>query len=237
MPKLKDQDVERNQVKIEDAALRVFTRQGYHGTSVREIAQQANVSLGNIYNYYRTKEEIFESLVHRYGKRMASLQQRELMPLLGSLEPDNLGKLASVVREIVSRNSDYWRLMYIDVVEFGNKHFAHLYQDFPDQLKRMNPEAFGKLKANNGIDPAIAFAGIYLQFFLYYLVETLFGGKQHLGVPEDQAIGHFIRIATAGVGNGGGSRNAQSKTGGTHDAKNDPGAGVPRTAGGTRRSR
>ncbi len=51
MPKLQDRDVERNQVKIEEAALRVFTRQGFHGTSVREIADAAGVSLGNIYNY------------------------------------------------------------------------------------------------------------------------------------------------------------------------------------------
>ena len=51
MPKLKGEAMERNQIRIEDAALRIFTRQGYHGTSVREIADEAGISLGNIYNY------------------------------------------------------------------------------------------------------------------------------------------------------------------------------------------
>jgi len=74
MPKLKEQAVERNQIRIEDAALGVFTRQGYHGTSVREIADAAGVSLGNIYNYYDSKEQIYTSLVRRYGLKVKALQ-------------------------------------------------------------------------------------------------------------------------------------------------------------------
>jgi AcrR family transcriptional regulator len=58
MPKLNDRDVERNRAKIEKAALRMFIRQGYHGTSMREIAGVSGVSLGNIYNYYPTKEAL-----------------------------------------------------------------------------------------------------------------------------------------------------------------------------------
>ncbi|HEX8925159.1 MAG TPA: TetR/AcrR family transcriptional regulator [Terriglobales bacterium] len=201
MPKLQGQTVERNQVHIEDTALRIFTRQGYHGTSVREIAEAAGISLGNIYNYYQTKEEIFESLVRRYSQKMATLQAEQLTPLLGSMSDQNLQRLAAAVREIVSNNQDYWRLMYIDVVEFGNKHFSHIFQDFPNALRNLNPDAFpGNKKTSNGVDPAMAFSTVYLQFFLYYLVETLFGGKDHLGVPEEQAIAHFIRVATKGFG-------------------------------------
>jgi AcrR family transcriptional regulator len=200
MPKLQGQTVERNQIHIEDTALSIFTRQGYHGTSVREIAEAAGISLGNIYNYYQTKEEIFESLVRRYSQRMAVLQAEQLTPLLGSMSDQNLQSLSRAVREIVSNNQDYWRLMYIDVVEFGNKHFSHIYQDFPNALRNLNPDAFPSKKTSNGVDPAMAFSTVYLQFFLYYLVETLFGGKDHLGVPEEQAIAHFIRVATRGFG-------------------------------------
>lgn len=249
MPKLKEQAVERNQVRIEEAALQIFTRQGYHGTSVREIAEAAGVSLGNIYNYYKTKEQIFESLVRRYGYRMAALQAEQLTPLLGSMSPENLQDLSHAVREIVSRNPDYWRLMYIDVVEFGNKHFQHIFQDFPSALRRMNPAAFSTQKSTTGVDPALAFATVYLQFFLYYLVETLFGGKDHLGVSENQAITHFIHVATNGFGtqrtrdaaskSGGrrGDRKAGSIRGGTDDSKTTSTTGVLRAAAGTRRSR
>ncbi len=209
MPKLTERTVEQNQKHIEEAALRVFTRQGFHGTSVREIANEAGVSLGNIYNYYKTKEDIFVSLVRRFDQRMARVVATRVAPLIGSLDPESLRALAQVVREIVRDHPDFWRLMYIDVVEFGNQHFAHIYRDFVPILRRLNPQLEQKKPSKAGLDPALAFAAIYLQFFTYYLVETLFGGKQHLGLPDDAAIDQLIHLFTAGLGkdgNGGTAR-------------------------------
>ena len=38
-----------------------------------------------------------------------------------------------------------------------------------------------------GLKPSLTFTIIYLQFFTYYLVETLFNAKRHLGVSDDEA--------------------------------------------------
>lgn len=210
MPKLTERVLEENQVHIEEAALRVFTRQGFHGTSVREIAAEAGVSLGNLYNYYKTKEDIFESLVKRFDQRMARIMATRLAPLIGSLDAANLQKLSGVVREIVRDHPDYWRLMYIDVVEFGNRHFEHIFRDLVPILRRLNPQLSQK-KVSGGIDPTVAFAAIYLQFFTYYLVETLFGGRQHLGLPDDEAITQLIRLFTAGLGSNGNGKPAPAR--------------------------
>ncbi len=200
MPKLHDHDVERNQIHIEDAALRVFTRQGFHGTTVRDIAKEAGVSLGNLYNYYKTKEEIYTSLVRRYGERMREIQQKTLKPLLGRFDEDGLRQLANAVRDIVYRHPDYWRLMYIDVTEFGNKHFAHSFRQLSKNLEQL---AGGYPKEADGVRPGVdrplAYAAVYLQFFTYFLVEKLFGGKQHLGLPEEQTIEQLIGIIKFGV--------------------------------------
>src|SRR3990170_4746482 len=40
------------------AATRVFISQGYHRTTVREIAKEAGLSLGSLYSYIRTKDDI-----------------------------------------------------------------------------------------------------------------------------------------------------------------------------------
>ena len=53
-----------------------------------------------------------------------------------------------------------------------------------------------------GLDPSLAFAAIYLQLFTYFLVEKLFGGKQHLGMPDDRAIAQLIRMSTEGLWRG-----------------------------------
>lgn len=200
MPKLHDRDVARNQVKIEESALRVFTRQGFHGTTVRDIAKEAGVSLGNLYNYYKTKEEIYVSLVRRYGQQMGEIQKETLKPLLGRFDDEGLKQLAGAVRDIVYKHPDYWRLMYIDVTEFGNRHFAHSFRQLSKNLEEL---AGGYSKDVDGIRPGVnrpaAYAAVYLHFFTYFLVEKLFGGKQHLGLPEDQAITQLIAIFQTGV--------------------------------------
>ena len=200
MPKLHDRDVERNQIRIEESALRVFTRQGFHGTTVRDIAKEAGVSLGNLYNYYKTKEEIYVSLVRRYGQRMIDIQQQTLKPLLGRFDDEGLQQLAAAVRDIVYKHPDYWRLMYIDVTEFGNRHFAHSFRQLSRNLEEL---AGGYANADDGLRPGVnrpaAYAAVYLHFFTYFLVEKLFGGKQHLGLPEEQAIAQLIGIFQSGV--------------------------------------
>jgi AcrR family transcriptional regulator len=202
MPKLQDKTVERNQLHIEAAALRVFTRQGYHGTSVRDIADAAGISIGNLYNYYRTKQHLFRSVVEHYETKMEILREKALGPIRDPFSPGELKCMAKVIREIVYDNPDYWRLMYIDVTEFGNRHFAHTFRSLAKGLKqRMGDRLEQSVRRGpwRGLDPALAFAAIYLQLFTYFLVEKLFGGKQHLGKPDEQAIAQLIRMSTEGV--------------------------------------
>jgi len=202
MPKLRDHALERNQRRIEAAALRVFTRQGFHGTSVRDIAREAGVSIGNLYNYYRTKEQLFTAVVTRYETRIDELRQKAFEPIEDAFSPRELERLARGIREIVYDNPDYWRLMYIDVIEFGSRHFAHTFRSLAQNLNRRLGR---KLRAATrrgpwrGLDPALAFTAIYLQLFTYFLVEKLFGGKQHLGMPDNRAIPQLLRMSTEGL--------------------------------------
>jgi len=198
MPKLHGRTVEKNQTAIEETALRLFTRQGFHGTSIRDIAREAGISLGNIYNYYSTKEALYVSLVRRYRDRMTKMQAR-LKPLLGRFDAESLRELAQAAREIVYDNPDYWRLMYVDVTEFGNRHFAHSFRRLSKNLEKL-AAGYSHPPMRPGIDPALAYAAIYLQFFTYFLVEKLFGGKQHLGLPEAAAVEQLIQIFREGIG-------------------------------------
>jgi AcrR family transcriptional regulator len=202
MPKLQDQDVARNQRRIERASMRLFCRQGYHGTSVREIADEAGISIGNIYNYYRTKEELFVSLVRNYEQRIEAMRREVLGPVRDFFEPKELRRIAGGIRRIVYENPDYWRLMYIDVIEFGNRHFADTFRSLARGMRERigeRLEASTRGGAWRGVDPALAFSAVYLQFFTYFLVEKLFGGKQHLGPPDDRAISQLIAIAMHGL--------------------------------------
>src|SRR4030065_234705 len=50
---------ERTSAEIYLSAPRLFLERGYHGTSMRQIALAADVSLSGIYNHFSGKEDIF----------------------------------------------------------------------------------------------------------------------------------------------------------------------------------
>ena len=55
--------------RIADAAATLFLSGGYHSTSVREIAQRAGLSVGSVFNYFTSKEEILFFLFSRNQER------------------------------------------------------------------------------------------------------------------------------------------------------------------------
>jgi len=206
VPKLLDQTIEKNKLRIERAALQLFTRKGFHGTTVREIAKKAGVSMGKLYIYYDTKEDIFIALAQHLGAKMEVLRQKKLIPLLMALDPDSMKTLAMTIGRIVSENLDYWRLMYIDVVEFRHKHFIHSFREIAGGL-RIYSRALtqsGKLKFPEGVDPGLAVTTIYLQFFTYFLAEYLFGAKRHLGMSHEEAVEQMVRLYMSGLWGKGG---------------------------------
>lgn len=53
------------QQQILEAAARIIIRQGYNKTTMSDIADEAGVSRGTVYLYFKGKEEIFDALIHR----------------------------------------------------------------------------------------------------------------------------------------------------------------------------
>lgn len=50
--------IDRRRKQIIDGAIQVFTAKGFHSATVREIADAAGLTMGSLYNYIRSKEDI-----------------------------------------------------------------------------------------------------------------------------------------------------------------------------------
>jgi TetR/AcrR family fatty acid metabolism transcriptional regulator len=48
--------------ELVDAAVRVFARKGFHGSRVGDIAEEAGVAHGLLYHYFRSKDEVLETI-------------------------------------------------------------------------------------------------------------------------------------------------------------------------------
>jgi len=49
--------------KINQAAMSLFVKKGYHATSIDDVAKLAQISKGLLYNYYKGKEELLAAMV------------------------------------------------------------------------------------------------------------------------------------------------------------------------------
>ncbi len=103
--------------RIVAAASRLFARQGYHGTSTREIARSAGVSENTLFRHFDNKEELFWSALRS--------QSRELKPrwdeIAGVISGDGpaevlLGILGFLV-DFLKDKPDVFRLFAVAFVE------------------------------------------------------------------------------------------------------------------------
>jgi AcrR family transcriptional regulator len=203
-PEIPREPIDVHQLRIEAAALQLFTRQGFHGTNIRDIAEKAGVSPGAIYAYYSSKETIFEALVRSYRHCMRKFLERVFKALDDPFSKAGLRLFAAAIRSSVYNDAEYWLLMYIDVIEFKSRHFANLFHNVPEQFRRLLGPAVDNVKKRPGwcgLDPALAMAMIYLHLITYFVIERLMHGNQHLGVSDEEAVERFINFFSAGLWN------------------------------------
>lgn len=66
-----------NRAAILEAARSVFAELGYEGASVRDIIRRTPLSVGAFYNYYRSKEEVYEALASDGARRFQPILRAE----------------------------------------------------------------------------------------------------------------------------------------------------------------
>lgn len=99
---------------IMDAALRLFTKQGFENTSISQLARAAGIGKGTIYSYFKSKNEIFlafceEQLVQT--DREVTEKSKQGATLLEQLMTLFMGEF-----RFVSRNREFGRILMRETV-------------------------------------------------------------------------------------------------------------------------
>ncbi|MGL4306645.1 MAG: TetR/AcrR family transcriptional regulator [Mycobacteriaceae bacterium] len=93
-----------------DAALEVFSANGFHDTSMDAIAAAANISKPMLYLYYGSKDELFSACINRESARFIDALSVAGEPSLSPKEQLRVSILAFL--QFVDRNRDSWRVLY-----------------------------------------------------------------------------------------------------------------------------
>ena len=76
--------IDKRHAQICDAAIKLFSKKGFHRTSVREIAETCGLGIGTLYSYIKTKEDIL-CLVYR--RILETFEARMLAATQGIQDP------------------------------------------------------------------------------------------------------------------------------------------------------
>lgn len=140
---------------ILQTAYKLFISQGYHATSMRQIAKDTGIALSSIYNHFTNKEDLFRQVFFAFHP------YHDVLPFL---EDDASPTAAAFIHNAISRaiaaldrRPGFLNLMFIEIVEFNGQHIRELFDmlypraikvakriadRYPDQFKPFQPILF-----------------------------------------------------------------------------------------------
>ena len=111
---LKD-DVKNN---IIEAAVKEFYLLGYEKASMRTIAKAAGISVSNTYNYYKSKEQLFESIIEPVFQQVKAILKSSLEKSTGQIsQGDNVSAVIDDIAGMLLQMDDRQRQLLIILVE------------------------------------------------------------------------------------------------------------------------
>jgi AcrR family transcriptional regulator len=185
-----------------DAALELFSTQGFRATPLRQIADHAGLSVGNIYHHFPNKHAVYQTLIDRYWQRLLDPDLPLNKIFAAGRFPEDLEAMAAAIEQVVSDNSAHILLIYVDVIEFRGEHIRAFYEGMARRFEATYGPQFEARRQSGDFgdtDPMIAVMVAARWFFYFFTVEKCFGAPLHFGMTPTQAVDEFIRLLRFGL--------------------------------------
>jgi TetR/AcrR family transcriptional regulator, fatty acid metabolism regulator protein len=184
---------------ILDAAVRVFARQGFHTCRVSDIADEAGVAYGLVYHYFRSKDEILDTLfLERWNVLLEQIREVDREP---GPARDKLYAIVSFIVDSYSHDPDLMKVIIVEVTRaantFGREHLAGIREAY-DLIAVIVEKAqtAGEFKAT--VTPAfaaMAFYGAIEQVLTGWIFDVLPGAPEDV----DQAKSFVVETICGGL--------------------------------------
>ena len=184
-------------IAIEDAAMELFIKNGYHATSMREIAEHAGLALGGIYNHFSSKEEIFEAIIvdkHPYKKVLPFVLAAQ-----GETVEDFLRNAAQISLAELKNQPYYLKLMFIEIVEFNGKHGSSLLREVAPKVLPVFEKLVKGRKDLRATNPAMLLRSFFGMLISYLLTEMIIGNSHVGALMPKNPMDVYIDIYLHGI--------------------------------------
>ena len=131
---VKDKElIEIRRKEIVNAAVDLFVRKGFHRTTIREIAQKFGMSVGTLYEYIRTKEDILilvcdyiNSTVRMRVKPSVEITKDSAQSLINAIE---------IYYRIIDELQDYIIFLYQETKSLSHENRKYIFKSEEDMTQ------------------------------------------------------------------------------------------------------
>jgi AcrR family transcriptional regulator len=139
MARPKNADGQRTRQAILDAALELFADKGYFGTSLRDVATAVGVRESALYNYFKSKEALFDALIlaheHTKTERLGALADDG--PIVDGRDVLERVAIASLESYLDPREQMLFRLLMSDGIRLARSGRFNLHERLGSGPERM----------------------------------------------------------------------------------------------------
>jgi AcrR family transcriptional regulator len=197
--KLKDEPKkgEVTRLAIENSAVELFLDQGYHATSMRQIAEGAGLALGGIYNHFSSKDEIFEAIIvdkHPYRRILPVILEAQ-----GETMEDFLRNAVKITVKELGSDPFFIKLMFIEIVEFNGKHGAVMLKEIAPKVLPVIEKLMKSRKNLRITNPALFLRSFFGMILSYYLTEMIIANSVIGKLMPKNAMEAYVDVYLHGI--------------------------------------
>jgi AcrR family transcriptional regulator len=190
---------------ILDAAVRVFARQGFNQCRVSDIADEAGVAYGLVYHYFRSKDEVLDTLfLERWNVMLEVIRDLDGQDLAPR---DKLYAIASFIVDSYRHDPDLMKVIIVEVTRaansFGRTHLGQIREAY-DLIEAIVAKAQAGGEFKDTVTPpfaAMAFYGAIEQVLTGWIFDLLPRGEaeyeQAKAFVVETICGGLDRVAAA----------------------------------------
>jgi TetR/AcrR family fatty acid metabolism transcriptional regulator len=184
---------------ILDAAVRVFARQGFNGCRVSDIADEAGVAYGLVYHYFRSKDEVLDTLfLERWNVLLEAIRETDQQDISPR---EKLYAIASFIVDSYRHDPDLMKVIIVEVTRaansFGQTHLPKIREAY-ELIANIVAKAQEEGAFKDTITPefaAMAFYGAIEQVLTGWIFELLPQSDEEY----EQAKGFVVETICAGL--------------------------------------
>ncbi|PYS37014.1 MAG: hypothetical protein DMG14_22710 [Acidobacteria bacterium] len=184
------------------AAMELFAKKGFRGTTTRDLATQAEVNEAIIFRHFKTKEELYSAILEHKACENRDARIEEIERLAAASDDQKfLETLGRTFLERHQNDTTFLRLLLFSALE-GHQ----LSEMAVASMTARNPIAsYIQKRINEGafhqVDPQLAARGLLGMFASFVLWQEVFGFKKTQPYDAEEVVRTFVSIFLRGIAN------------------------------------